>query len=155
MRLKDMNLIDLMISKTVEIALEKGLIQAKNKLIQDSTHSNAMFQHISPREELIKRAKELRKAVYAVDPAMKEKMPKKNEGTGILEDTMNYCERLIDIIDKEGGFENCTEVLERMNYLKEGLAETETELEYSRDKDAKIGHKTADTSFLDIKHISP
>ncbi len=155
MRLKDMNLIDLMISKTVEIALEKGLIQVKNKLIQDSTHSNAMFQHISPREELMKRAKELRKAVYAVDPAMKEKMPKKSEGTGMLEDTMKYCEQLIDIVDKEGGFENCTEVLERMDYLKEGLEETETELEYSRDKDAKIGHKTADTSFFGYKtHIA-
>lgn len=79
MRLKDMNLLDMLINKTVEIALEKNLIQVRNKLIQDSTHSNAMFQHISPREELINRAKELRKAVYAVAPEMKEKMPKKKK----------------------------------------------------------------------------
>lgn len=65
-RLKDTNLLDLMISKTVKIALVKGTIDVKNKLIQDSTHTNAMFQHISSREELIKKARELRKAVYAV-----------------------------------------------------------------------------------------
>lgn len=155
MRLKDTNLLDIMINKTVEIALDKGVISVKNKLIQDSTHTNAMFQHISPREELIKRAKELRKAVYAVAPEMKEKMPKKREKTGVLEDQITYCNELINIIEKEEGFENCTAVLERMDYLKEGLEETETELEYSKDKDAKVGHKTADTSFFGYKtHIA-
>lgn len=155
MRLKDLNLVDLMISKTVQIALEKGIIHSKNKLIQDSTHSNAMFQHISPREELIKRAKELRKAVYAIDPKMKARMPKKKESSGLLEDEIDYCNELIEIIEKEEGYENCTEVLERLDYLKEGLNETTTELEYSKDKDAKIGHKTADTSFFGYKtHIA-
>lgn len=155
MRLKDANLLDLMISKTVEIALAKGVISVKNKLIQDSTHTNAMFQHISPREELIKRAKELRKAVYAVAPEMKEKMPKKRENSGILEDVISYCNELTELIENEEGFENCTAVLERMDYLKEGVRETETELEYSKDKDAKVGHKTADTSFFGYKtHIA-
>lgn len=155
MRLKDMNLLDMLINKTVEIALDKNLIQVKNKLIQDSTHSNAMFQHISPREELINRAKELRKAVYAVAPEMKEKMPKKKEATGLLEDTMEYCNSLINLIENEGGFENCKAVLERLNYLKEGLDETTIELEYSKDQDAKVGHKTADTSFFGYKtHIA-
>lgn len=155
MRLKDANLLDLMISKTVEIALTKGVISVKNKLIQDSTHTNAMFQHISPREELIKRAKELRKAVYAVAPEMKEKMPKKRENPGILEDVILYCNELTELIESEEGFENCTAVLERMNYLKEGIRETKTELEYSKDKDAKVGHKTADTSFFGYKtHIA-
>ena len=36
--------------------LEKGLIEVKNKIIVDSTHTNAVFHHISPREELIKQA---------------------------------------------------------------------------------------------------
>ena len=62
---------------------------------------------------------------------------------------------MIDIIEKEEGIENCTAVQERMDYLKEGLEETETELEYSKDQDAKVGHKTADTSFFGYKtHIA-
>ncbi len=49
-RLKDdeKNLMDKLINKTVEIALEKGLIEVKTQIIVDSTHTNAMFHHISP-----------------------------------------------------------------------------------------------------------
>ena len=72
----DENLMDTLINKTVELALENGIIEAKNKIIVDSTHTNAMFQHISPREEMIKQAKELRKAVYKIDESMHDKMPK-------------------------------------------------------------------------------
>lgn len=98
------NLMDKLIEKTVQLAIEEGLIEAKNKIIIDSTHTNAMYSHISPREELIRQAKNLRKAVYKIDETM--------EGT-------------------------------------------EIELEYSKDKDAKIGHKTADTSFFGYKtHIA-
>lgn len=153
-RLKDISLLDMMIQKTVEIALEKGIIEVQNKLIQDSTHSNAMFQHVSPREELATRAKEVRKAVYAVAPAMKEKMPEKKElSTGLLEDTISYCKKVIEVVENEGGFEQCTAVNERLHFLEEGLEETETE--YSKDKDAMVGHKTADTSFFGYKtHIA-
>lgn len=65
-RLKDegINLMDKLIQKTVELALEKGLIEVKNKIIVDSTHTNAIYHHISPREELIKQSKELRKSIY-------------------------------------------------------------------------------------------
>ena len=61
---EDENLMDKLINKTVEIAIEKGLIEVKNKLIVDATHTNALFHHISPREELIKQSKELRKSIY-------------------------------------------------------------------------------------------
>lgn len=155
-RLKDMNLIDLLLNKTVEIALDKGVMKAKNKLIQDSTHTNALYQHVSPREELLKRAKDLRKAVYAVDEAMKEKMPSKNKANnGLLEDAIAYTKEVIEVIENEGGFENCSAVNERLDYLKEGIEETETEIEYSKDTDAKVGHKTADSNFFGYKtHIA-
>ena len=45
------NLMDKLIYKTMEIDLAEGLIEVKNKIIQDSTHTNAMYQHISPKEE--------------------------------------------------------------------------------------------------------
>ena len=38
-----------------------------------------MYQHISPREELIKQAKELRKTIYKIDETMHDKMPKKEK----------------------------------------------------------------------------
>ncbi len=152
-RLKDENenLMDKLINKTVEIALEKGLIEVKNKIIVDSTHTNAMFNHISPREELIRQAKELRKSVYKIDESMHNKMPKKRESSGLLEDQIKYTKELLKIIDEDGRFRRIPGIKEQIDYLEETMNDTKIELEYSKDKDAKIGHKTADTSFFGYK----
>lgn len=152
-RLKDEeeNLMDKLINKTVEIALEKGLIEIKNKIIVDSTHTNAMFHHISPREELIRQAKELRKSIYKIDESMHDKMPKKKEKSGLLEDQVEYTKELLDIVKKDGRFTNIPGIKEQIDYLEETMNDTEIELEYSKDQDAKVGHKTADTSFFGYK----
>lgn len=155
LRLVDTNLLDILIRKTVQLALQNGIINIRARLIMDSTHTNAMFQHVSPREELIKRAKDLRKAMYDIDPKIKDSMPKKKEKSGILEDEIDYCNQLIQLVNSDKVFEYAVTVQERKNYLVEGLEETKTELEYSKDKDAKIGHKTADSAFFGYKtHIA-
>lgn len=149
------NLMDKLIAKTVEIALNEGLIEIKNKLIQDSTHTNAMYQHISPREELIRQAKELRKSAYKIDENMHDKMPKKEKNSGLLEDQIEYTKELIKLLKKDARFTTIPNINEKINLLEETMYDTEYEIEYSKDKDAKVGHKTADTSFFGYKtHIA-
>ena len=149
------NLMDKLISKTVEIALEEGIIEVKNKIIQDSTHTNAMYQHISPREELIKQAKELRKSIYKIDETMHNKMPKKRENTGLLEEQIEYTKELLDLIRGDARFTTVPAINEKINMLEETMNDTEYEIEYSKDKNAKVGHKTTDTSFFGYKtHIA-
>ena len=84
LKVDEKNLMDKLINKTVEITFEKGLIEVKNKIIVDSTHTNAMFHHISPREELIRQAKKFRKSIYKVNESMHDKMSKKKETIGLL-----------------------------------------------------------------------
>jgi len=148
-------LMDKLINKTVAIAIEKGLIKAKTQIILDSTHTNAMFSHISPREELIRQAKELRKSVYKIDESYHEKMPKKRESTGLIEDQLKYTEELLELLKQD---ERCTthpRIKEQIDYLEETMNDTNIELEYSKDQDARVGHKTADTSFFGYKtHIA-
>ena len=156
-RLKDgeQNLMDKLIEKTIELALEKGLIEVRNKIILDSTHTNAMYNHISPREELIRQAKELRKSIYKIDESMHDKMPKKREASGLIEDQIEYTKELIKVVKDDGRFEKIPGLKEQLAYLEETMLDTEIELEYSKDQDAKIGHKTADTSFFGYKtHIA-
>ena len=154
-RLKDSDLLDLLIGKTVEIGKEKGVIHDHEKIIVDSTHTNALYQHISPREELIKRARELRKSVYSIDPEMHDRMPEKRENSGLVEDEIEYCKELLDLITSDERFRNCNEIQERLNYLKEGIEDTNDHLEFSKDQDARVGHKTADSSFFGYKtHIA-
>lgn len=149
------NLMDKLIAKTVEIAIKEGLIEVKNKIIQDSTHTNAMYQHISPREELIRQAKELRKSVYKIDETMHDKMPKKRESTGLLEDQIEYTKELLNLLKDDARFTTIPNIKEKLNLLEETMNDTEYEIEYSKDKDAKVGHKTADTSFFGYKtHIA-
>jgi len=151
----DENLMDKLINKTVELAIEKGLIEVKNKIIVDSTHTNAMYSHISPRGELIRQAKELRKSVYKIDENMHEKMPKKRETTGLLEDQIEYTKELLQVVKKDKRFTNLPAIKEQIDLLEETMMDTEYEIEYSKDQDARVGHKTADTSFFGYKtHIA-
>lgn len=102
MRLADTNVLDLLIAKTVEIALEKGVIASKNKLIVDATHTTARFQPVSIREELLNRCRDLRKSVYAHDQTMHDKMPlKRKTSSGIVEDVLEYCQEVVDVIESE------------------------------------------------------
>lgn len=62
LRLQDMGLLDLLIGKTVEIALEKNIISSKT-IIVDATHTNARYNQKSPKEFLQEKSKNVRKAV--------------------------------------------------------------------------------------------
>ncbi len=131
------------------------MIEVKNKIIVDSTHTNTMFHHISPIEELIRQAKELRNSIYKIDESMHDKMPIKRETTGLLENQIDYTKELLQIVKDDGRFTALPGIKEQIDYLEETMNDTEIELEYSKNQDAKVGHKTADTSFFGYKtHIA-
>jgi len=69
-RLKNINLLDLLINKTVELAIEKDIIKS-NSIIVDATHSKARYNQMSPKEVLMDRSKKLRKTIYEIDEGMK------------------------------------------------------------------------------------
>ena len=156
-------ILDELIGQTIQIALEEEIISPKTKIIVDSTHTLSRYGKLSPREELIRQAKNLRKSIYEIDESMKEKMPTKKENTGILEDMNEYVDELLSIVKSDERFTRLRGIREQIDYLeetnediKEALKTTAKEIpsEYSKDKDAKTGHKTADTSFFGYKsHI--
>ena len=153
LRLKDMNLLDMLINKTVEIAIDKGIIKSKS-IIVDATHTKARYNQKSPRDILMDRSKRLRKSVYEIDENMKEKFPSKTT-TDVLADEIEYCQKLIDVIQREEIISKYPKVNEKLNLLKETLDDDIEHLQISEDKDAKIGHKTADSSFFGYKtHIA-
>lgn len=153
LRLKDINLLDMLINKTVEIAIDKEIIKSKS-IIVDSTHTKARYNQKSPKEILMDRSKKLRKAVYKIDENMKKKFPSKS-ATDVLEDEIEYCQKLIDVIENEETISEYPKVKEKLNLLKETIADDIEHLQISEDKDARIGHKTADSSFFGFKtHIA-
>lgn len=153
LRLKDMNLLDMLIGKTVEIALEKGIITSKS-IIVDATHTKARYNQKSPREILLDRSLRLRKAVYMADESLKAKLPAKNTND-VLEDEIAYCEKLIAVLEAEGGICQLPKIKEPLNFLKEAVEDDLEQLRISEDPDARVGHKSADSSFFGYKtHIA-
>src|SRR5699024_11819852 len=69
--------LDMLINKTVEIAIEKEVIKC-NSIIVDATHTKARYNQKSPKEILADRSKKLRKSVYEIDESMKVKFPSKS-----------------------------------------------------------------------------
>ncbi|UOW68938.1 IS1182 family transposase [Paraclostridium bifermentans] len=153
LRLKDMNLLDMLINKTVEIAIENGIIKSKS-IIVDATHTKSKYNQKSPKEILMDRSKKLRKAIYSIDENMKEKFPPKST-TNDLMDEINYCQKLIRIVENEETIVNFPKVKEKLNILKETLEDDIEHLKISQDRDARVGHKSVDTSFFGYKtHIA-
>lgn len=77
LRLKGTDLLNLLINKTVTIALEKGGIRSKS-IIVDATHTLSRSNPFSAIEVLRERSKNLRKMVYLFDDLHKERIPEKN-----------------------------------------------------------------------------
>ena len=149
LRLKDINLLDLLISKTVQIALEKGIIKSKS-IIVDATHTKSRYNQKTPRQTLQEQSKKLRRTVYEVDETMKGFFPAKNTEDSV-EKELEYCKELIDAIKKNEKICGYPKVQEKLNLLEETVRDDIERIETSKDEDAKTGHKTADTSFFGYK----
>jgi transposase len=149
LRLKDTDLLHLLIGKTVSIALEKGIIKSRS-IIVDATHSLSRSNPYSALEVLRERSKLLRKAVYSIDEDMKERMPKKND-SGELEKELAYCKELEKLIESDQTLSLVPAVKEKLNLLKETMEDTQENYTLSKDTDARTGHKSVDSKFFGYK----
>ena len=147
-RLKDANILDMLIGKSIEIARSRG-VEISRKIIVDSTHSLARSNPMLPVAALQKQAKILRKAIYESDEKLKGCLPEKYEGTD-LEKEMDYLSGLLSYL-KEQKVSFLPVVSEKMNLLAEMMEDVADHYTISADSDARTGHKTADSEFFGYK----
>lgn len=89
--LKDMKLLDMLVARTVQIALEKGIIT--KLIIADATHTKPRYNQKTSRQALQEQSKKLRHAVYETDETIKDWFPNKNTENS-LEKELEYCHAL-------------------------------------------------------------
>lgn len=153
LRLKDTDLLNLLIGKTVSIAINKGIVRSKS-IIVDATHTLSRSNPFSAVQVLKERSKILRKTIYGIDENWKERMPKKNADDNLQEE-ISYCKELEKIIESDQTMCLIPTVKEKLNLLKETVEDTQDNFIFSKDTDAKTGHKSADSSFFGYKtHIA-
>lgn len=152
-RLADVEILDLLLAKTVKIAKELTLIDGKT-IIVDSTHTLSKATPLDQVESLRRKAKEVRKHVYAADSAMRERLPAKYEGANLSAE-ITYVKDLIKAVSENERLCLLDDISERVSLLKEMVSDIEDHYTLSNDKDARVGHKSADTAFYGYKtHIA-
>lgn len=153
LRLKDKDLLNLLIGKTVEIAIEKGIIKSRT-IIVDATHTGSRSNPYSPIEILRLRSKQLRKSLYESDESVKDNLPPKNTHDE-QEHELDYTKELLDVVGSNPTLAEVPKIKERINMLKEVLADIEDHYVTSKDEDARIGHKNEEDAFFGYKtHIA-
>lgn len=146
LRLKNNDLLDRLITKSIDIAFEKGIV-TPTTIIVDATHTKSAYNAKSPLEILRDRSKNLRKSVYHIDETFKNKMPKKYTGSDLKKE-LEYSKQLLTILETENKINEIPDVKEKMNLLEETIEDDQAQMKSNRDHDAKIGHKSVDTSFF-------
>lgn len=149
LRLRDQNLLDLLIEKTIAIAMDLDLIET-GTIIVDATHTQSRYNLKKPQEILQDQSRKLRKDIYSVNESMKEQFPKKNTKDD-LEAELKYCKELITTIERVPGLSTNPKIGESLRLLEETVADDIEQLRCSSDADARIGHKSVDTSFFGYK----
>lgn len=153
-RLKDVNLLDMLISKTVGVAIEKGIITSKSIIVVDATHTISRVNPISPIDVLKHRNKTLRNRIKDWDSKYESLLPLSDHNDNLKDELIN-CEELMEFVSSDPMLSNNPALKESINYLAEAIDDVRSHNPISHDKDARIGHKSAETSFLGYKtHIA-
>ena len=149
LRLSDTDILEKLVNLSVGFAIKKNVIHS-GTIIVDSTHTKSRYNLKSQREILVDSCKDLRKSVYRIDEGYKEKMPAKVI-SGHYEDQIEYARKLVGLIQSDEPVANHPAVKEALNYVEEVIIDNQEHLAQSKDQDARVGHKTADTSFFGYK----
>lgn len=148
-RLKNVDLLNILLTKAVQLAIEQGVLTDKT-IIVDATHTAARFNQKSPVETLRDGSKRLRKQLYKANPAIKEQLPKKNS-VNDLDAEKQYTAELIKTVKAHPEVNAIQGVPEALHNLQEKQEDIQEAGRYSADKDAKVGHKSATTAFFGYK----
>ena len=86
--------------------------------------------------------------------AIKDSLPQKNEDDDLSRE-LDYTQRLLSTIEDNQSMSNIPAVKQRLNMLRETLDDIQDHYTTSIDEDARVGHKSEDSSFFGYKtHIA-
>lgn len=152
LQLKDTDLLNLLINKTVSVAIEKGVIRSKSIIVDavDATHTLSRTNPFSALAVLRKRSKLLRKTIYSYEESWKERMPKKNTDND-LQKELSYCKELGRVIEQDETINAIPAIKEKLNLLKETVEDTQENITSAKDAVSKTGYKSVDNPFFGNK----
>ena len=154
-RLKDKDLMHLLLSKTVSMAIEKGIIKGKTDIILDATHTLSAYHTYRPMEFLKKASLALTRACepFFCEKFHSDMLPQYSSDFDISE-LKEYGEKLVSTL-KSIGVDEIPAIGQPLRILEEGMEDIKARNFTCKDKDAKNGYKSTNRPFMGYKlHIS-
>lgn len=153
-RLKDMNLMNMLIGKTVGIAIEHGLIKS-GTIIVDATHSLSRSNPEAAVDHLKQYVKMLKEAAAPFVSGTSINLQSSRNTKNNLDKEIRNSEELLSSIRSEPRVYEIPAVKEKCNLLSEKIEDAKEYAVLSMDGDARIGHKSVEDSFFGYKtHIA-
>ena len=150
-RLKDENILDLLINKSVELAINQGVLKS-NTIIVDSTHTEARYHKTTQREMLKKASTSLKAALKDSDKDIY--LPDEPEKRASLDEYNEYCHELLNTV-QESPYSELPTIKEESSMLSEILDNQIDCYDQSIDPDAGLAIKRSILLFTDTKLIWP
>lgn len=158
-RLKDVDLLELLLGKTFEMAEEAGIMVRREdskihvRAIVDGTHTVSPSSYYRPVPALKEWSKKLRYQLYACLPGLKGRV-KSDRGIKAtdLKGEMEYARSLVAFARSLGAVAELPRVRKVVNRLDEMVGDIMDHYSYSpTDPDARVGHKNSSTEFFGFK----
>ncbi len=155
LRLKDVKILDMLIDKTMEIAVREKVIKPREvKLIVDATHTSSRYNSYSPVEMLYRRSRRLQKTISEMEQVRSEVVPTCSTKMMSLEEEIEFSKQLIAFVEAMDICE-IPRINTHFTYLQEAVEDVAELIEEGRsaclDKDARLGHKSPIHSFNGYK----
>ena len=148
-RLKDICILDLLIQKSVELALKEGVIKNPHAIIIDATHTDSKYQRL-------RRGKMYARQIEHIESAVKvTKIPctipeKPKDYRYKAEETRAYGREFITAL-RENTVCQLPQIKEDIELLEEMLDDEIDAYDRSPDNEARVGHKSPTKSFYGYK----
>lgn len=146
------DILEEMLKEIIQQALNKDLIKS-GTIIVDSTHTTASVRAKSPTQILRDMSKQLRKEIYKTAFELSENFPEKPSLEAGLDEEISYTKELLQAVEE--GIEVCgnKKIQKLYRNIKELLEDERLkEIRSKDDKDARFGHKTANSTFYGYKN---
>lgn len=143
------DILEEMLGETIRQAIQKGLIKSRG-IIVDATHSYSKGNPETPTQVLRRLTKLLRKELYKTQPELAQYFPEKPLETADIEEEIAYSKELIDALENRLKSKGAQKLRDRIEKLLE--SDKIKTIQSGYDEEAKVGHKTADTSFFGYKN---
>lgn len=152
LRLKDLDLMNLLIGKTISVARSKGLIK-KSTVIIDATHTTARAIAYNPVDYLRLRVNRLKKSLSELCEDLVASFPVLPAGKN-LEKMLECCKAIVELVRKEDVVQGIPAAKNHLDLLEEAMDDALTRTNLSYDRDARGGHKSDVKGFFGTKeHI--